>query len=477
MSTITRSASGGVARRRPRAAGILLAATVLVGLTYVGSALRPAASRPADAGPANGVPATVAPDSAPIGLPGSAGGVGATTSTPGSLDQIDRSIKLWAANLAAEPRDFISATTLASLYHARGRLTGDLADHKKALEAARTAVRIAPTEPGARDLEAAVLYTLHDFAGAFSAASALYHDDPAQLGALATMADSELELGRVDAARADFDRLAAQAKGPALDIRLARLAYVTGDLDGALKLARGALATATASAAVGETTDLGFYDYAAGEYARLDGDATEAATGYRAALKVRATDLGALVGLARIDASEGRTDAAISGLQAAAAIQPQPETLALLGDLLAISGNTAEANRQFETVRFIEQLGEIQSTVFDRVLIRFELDHGGATEEVLAKARASLAGRPDTTGLDTVAWALYRLGRFEEASTEITAAMADGAMDARLLFHAGAVAIARGDRATGRAWLERAVALGPALDPIERTEARRLVGE
>ncbi len=181
--------------------------------------------------------------------------------------------------------------------------------------------------------------------------------------------------------------------------------------------------------------------------------------------------------MARIDAFEGRDAAAVEGLRKAAAIAPQPETLALLGDVLATMGNASGAATQFETVRFIERLGEIQSSVFDRVLLRFELDHGGASEALLAKAQASLEARPDANGHDTVAWALYRLGRFEEAAVEIAAALADGANDARLEFHAGAIALASGDTVTGRSALERAVALGPALDPVERAEAQRLLAE
>jgi tetratricopeptide (TPR) repeat protein len=410
-------------------------------------------------------------DAATIGLPGGA----AVVPTPGSVAQLDRSIKVWAANLAAEPRDFLSATTLAALYHARGRLSGDLADHERALEAARTAVRIAPTEPAARELEAAIAYTLHDFRGALTTAEALYRDDPTQLGALATMADAELELGRVADARADYAVLTARSKGPAVDVRLARLASVTGQPDEALRLARSARDAARAETAAGETPDLGFYEFAAGEYARLAGDAAAAREGYAAALALRDTDLGALVGLARIDAFDGRIDQAIAGLEKAAAIAPQPETLALLGDLQVANGDAAAASPHFDTVRFVEKLGEIGSTVFDRALIRFELDHGGVAEVVLAKARASIAARPDGAGHDTVAWALYRLGRFEEASSEIKAASADGASDARLAFHAGAIALARGDMAGGRAALQRALALGPAIDPVERAEAERLL--
>ena len=226
-----------------------------------------------------------------------------------------------------------------------------------------------------------------------------------------------------------------------------------------------------------ENTDVGFYAYAVGEYARLTGDATSARTAYEQAIAIRATDLGSIVGLARIDAFEGRTADAIAGLRRAADIAPQPETLGLLGDLLAASGDAKGSETQYATVRFVEQLGEIGSTVFDRVLLRFDADHGGATDDVLAKARASLATRPDTTGHDAVAWTLYRLGRYDEAAREIDSAAADGAADARLTFHTGAIELAHGDTVAGRAALTKALALGPALDPNERAEAQRLLGQ
>lgn len=462
MSLMSRSLPTGHGLRRPRATGILAAAVVLVALTYLAGALRPASISPSAADLA-GDPATV---QAPAG-----GTAGLATL---SIEQIDRSIKAWTANLSAESRDAFSATNLASLYHGRGQLTGDLGDQERALQAARAALAAAPSHAPARALDAAIRYTLHDFPGALSAAEALYRDDPTQLGALATMADAKLELGRVEDARADFARLAAEAPGPAVDLRLARLAFVTGQPEEALRLARSARDSARADAGSGGTLDLGFYEFAAGEYARLTGDAVAARAGFVAALAIRPTDLGALLGLARIDAFDGRTDGAIAGLRAAAAIAPQPETLAILGDLLISSGDAAGASEAFETVRFIERLGAVQGTVYDRVLLRFELDHDGATPELLDRARASLVARPDSGGHDLVAWALYRLGRFDDAAAAIGAARADDADDARLRFHDGAIAIARGDRGTGLELLRSALADGPALDPVERAEAERI---
>jgi tetratricopeptide (TPR) repeat protein len=463
MSTAITSLPGPKGLPRPRVLGILLAALIVVAVTYVSGGARQAAPTTATA------PAHLA-DPTTIDTPGGAAGLIAS-----STAQIDQGIKVWSANLAKEPRDFFSATTLASLYYSRGRLSGDLADEQRALQFAHAAVGAAPTEPGGRAMEAAILYYLHEFAGAQAKAAALYRDDPTQLGALATMADATLELGDIAGARSDYDKLSSVAKGAAVDIRLARLAFVTGDMGQALALATQARDEATRDVAAGGSTDLGFYDYAVGEYARTAGDSATAKAGYQAALAVRPTDLGALVGLGRIDAFDGDTTAAIAELQKAAAIAPQPETVGLLGDLLAGSGDAAGAAKQFATVRFIEKLGEIQSTVYDRVILRFELDHGGATDALLTQALASLRARPDYTGYDTVAWALYRLGRYDEAATQIASATANGAADARVIFHRGAIEVAQGKTAAGRADLQRALVLGPALDSNERVEAQRLL--
>ena len=448
--------------RRPRAVGVLIAALVILAGSYLATAIRPSAMPNPVGGAAPGAVAERAPlDAAPLDV---------VLPAAGSLAQIDHSIDAWSKNLAENARDYLSATNLALLYHGRGRVSYDLADHERALAAARTALSIEPTYAPARALEASIQFTVHDFTGALATADALVRDDPSQLGALATRYDAELELGRIDSARTDLARLV-PAGGPGVLVRQARLASVTGDPRGALDLARAARTRAGADG----SEDSPFYAYAVGEYARLAGDAALARAAYADALAVNPRDVASLVGLARIDAFDGRTDAAIAGLQQATSIAPQPEPMALLGDLLATTGDHTGAMRAFDTVRFVERLGDIQATTFDRQLLRFELDHGGAMEALLARARDSLAARPDWTGHDAVAWALYRLGRPAEAAAEIVAARALGADDARLRYHDGAIRLAGGDTVGGRAMLRSALDLGPALDPIERAEAQRLL--
>lgn len=444
--------------RRPRPLGILVASFLLAAGTLVAAGITPPA-RP------DGAPAPAAPVTIP--------GAGIPVPASGSLAQLDRNIAAWTANLAANSNDFLAATNLAALYQGRARLTGDLADHERALEAARVALRIDAGHAPARALEASILFSLHDFAAARAAADGLVRDDPTQLGALATRADAALELGDLEAARADLDHLAEAAPGPAVDIRLARLAAVSGDLEGALELARGAR-----DAAVAADRDPGFYEYALGEYGRLAGDPATARTGYQAALAIRPTDLGALLGMARIEAFEGDLEAAIQSLERAVAIAPTPEAEALLGDLLTLRGAEGDleaAAVAHGTVRLTAELSALAGSVYDRQLLAFDLDHpvdGFDPAAAVAAARAGLEARPDAGGHALLAWALHRAGRDAEAWTAIEAARATGAADATLLFRAGAIAAALGDARVARDLLGQALALGPALDPAQWIEAQ-----
>jgi tetratricopeptide (TPR) repeat protein len=465
IPTLTPTAAIGTRARSAgpgRAVGVLVAAILIAGLSYLlGPVVRPGE------GAATRSILPVPGDVAPLAGGGDAP-AGATVD--GRLPIAER-LAFWAARVEATPDDFLSLVQLGLVEAERARLTVDLDGYQRALAVIDRSLAILPAYPPTIRARGSVRYALHDFAGALADADTVLAASPSDATALALSGDAQLELGRPNEAAAAYGRLAELAPGPWLDVRLARLASATGEPDRALVLARKAL-DAAPSADPGEA---GFYAYALGEYARLTGDAATARTGFESALAARPSDVAALIGLARVNAYEGRTADAIAGLRAAAAIVPQPETLALLGDLLTASSNAAGAEGAYKTIRFIEDLGSVQGAVYDRQLLRFELDHGGATSTTLAAAKASLAARPDSAGHDLMAWALYRLGRVEDATAEIRAARAYGADDARLRFHDGAIALARGARDAGVALVRNALASGPALDEIERSEAARLI--
>jgi len=466
MNLAMRRRASGPTVGRVRAGGILVAAALFA---VSGWFVRPTddVRVPGPNGAAVPAPGAVAAGS------GSAGSGSAGVGQASAVDRLALAERLafWVARVDEQPGDFLSWLHLAAAHAEHARHTADVASYERAAVAVATAVEIVPNYPPAFGVRAALRFATHDFAGAIGDAERVLESLPRNPAALAVLGDALAESGRLDAAADAVGRLASVAAGPAVDVRMARLAYLSGDPSRAVVLARAAYDAAVRSG----DPDAAFYAYALGEYARLAGDVVVARAGFEAALAARPDDLGALLGLARIDAFDGRLDAAVAGLRRAAAIAPQPETVALLGDLLATAGDRAGARLQYDTVRLTGELSALAGAVYDRQLSLFELDHGGASEALFAAARAALEVRSDAGGHDLVAWAAYRLGRLDEARRASVSALASGTRDARILFHAGAIELAGGDAARGRASLRDALALGPALDPPERAEAERLL--
>jgi tetratricopeptide (TPR) repeat protein len=444
------------------AAALLIASVALAAGTYFLQPIFGSRSSEPIAGKAVPLPGVANPPA------DAAGGVPVT----GDRLDVDDRIAFWSARVQEQKSDFLSLIQLGVTYAEKGRLSADLDSYSRATEAIDRALAISPGYPPAIRARAAVRFALHDFAGAESDARIVLAKAPNDVDALASLADSLLELGRLDEAATQLTRLATLSVGAAVDVRLARLAYVRGERMEALTDARRANNTADDP----DAASRGFYAFAQGEYARLDGRSDEARAAYENALALRPTDIGSLVGLARVDAASGRLDDAIRGLRKAAAIAPQPETLALLGDLLAERGDSADARDAFATVRAIRRLSELAGNVYDRPLLLFELDHGGSSTAVLDAARTALATRSDAGGHDLVAWAAYRQGDFVLARSEIEVALATRIRDARMLYHAGAILMAYGEVDAGRARLGEALSLGPALGSLDTAEANRLLG-
>src|SRR5690242_7108569 len=191
MSLLTHAGS----RRGPRAVGVAVAALAVVAGTYLASGLRPMAAPIRPAAPAAAAPAAAGPavDPATAGTELDAG-----SAPNASLEQVDHSIAAWTKNLATNPHDYLAATNLAILYQGRGRLSYDLGDYQRSLDAARQALTIEPSDVEARLAEASTLVSLHDFGSALTTVGPILAAAPTQPAALAVRFDAELELGRID---------------------------------------------------------------------------------------------------------------------------------------------------------------------------------------------------------------------------------------------------------------------------------------
>lgn len=444
--------------RRIRPAAVVAAALMVVAASYAGSTLLGSrTTHPI-------TPAPVAADVAPL-EPAD----GPPAATVATLALIDHDIAAWTANVAKNDRDFLSASNLGIMYDARGHLTGDIGDYLRAEDALDRSLAVAPTEIGARLLHARLRQTMHDFPTALAEAQAILKDDPTQMQALATLGDAKLELGDYAGAAAAFDTLEHSAPGPAVTARLSRLAFLRGDTVAAATLAKRAWGEATTAGQTGAS--LGWYAYVAGTVAISAGMPADAATWYDKALAVWPDSYLALAGKARAEAALGMTATAIAGYHAAIAVAPQPDSLTLLGDLYALDGQAKPAADQYATVEAIAHLAAINQQVYNRQIVLFSINHDRDQAEALTLATYELAVRKDVYGYDAYAWALLANGRAADADAAMQHALALGTKDALLWYHAGVIAAAVGDPARARTFLDEALGLPGALDPLAASHA------
>jgi tetratricopeptide (TPR) repeat protein len=381
--------------------------------------------------------------------------------------------------LEAEVRDQPSVTRLnqlAQLYLQRARTTGDIQNYLQAQTAIDRSLAMAPADIDARGLEASFRYATHDFVGAFAVAKGIVDQDAAQLGALATMGDAQLELGSYAEAAAVYARLeAAEPDAAATDVRLARLAYLQGRVDEALRMAATAEANARAAALGGPS--LAFYQAARGQVQLDTGHYDDAARSFVDALEEAPGYFVAFAGLARTRAAQSHRSEAARLFEEAVATQPQPDAVAALGDLYRLEGDGAKADKEYGTVEVIATLAKLNQQVYNRLLALFYADHELRPDEALRLAAGELTVRKDVFGYDAYAWALHGSGRDREARQAADQALAQGTSDARILYHAGMISKALGDTARAREELGRALALSPRFDPLQAPRARAALDE
>ncbi len=107
----------------------------------------------------------------------------------------------------------------------------------------------------------------------------------------------------------------------------------------------------------------------------------------------------------------------------------------------------------------------------------FLADHDCDLDESLHQARAASIDRPSIQAADTLAWALYKTGQFEEARQQAEQALRLGTQQPLYLFHAGMIAARQSDTLAARDYLNRALTLNPHFHVLHAAEARRMLDQ
>ena len=379
------------------------------------------------------------------------------------------SIALFHARATANP-NALDLTILAQLQARYGRETGDVAAFEQAESALTDAIALQPNYSVAVASLSSVYLAQHRFHEALVTARRAHELNP-RSGGLVLAGDVLVATGDYEGAAGAYSEAAQQSASPGLAARLAHLDELHGRPETAIvEMERAATAHLHAG---GSGEEAAWYQVRLGELNFTVGDLHEAQRRYQAAVALFPDYYAGLAGLGRVAAARADFETAIDLYTKATSVIPRPDSLAALGDLHRVTGNSERADDAYATVEAIAQLA---GGVYNRNLALFFIDHGRAADG-LALAEEGLETRRDIYGYDTKAWALYRLGRYEEARSAIDQALVLGTRDSLLLYHSGAISAALGENDRAAAELGTALDLNENFHPIFANEARRLLTE
>jgi tetratricopeptide (TPR) repeat protein len=378
-------------------------------------------------------------------------------------------VEFFAGRVAEDPDDGEAQLQLGLALLQRIRETADPSLYPSAEAAFDAARRLRPEDPLPLVGLGGILLGKHEFADALRVGRTAAALDPPSSGAGAVVVDALIELGRYDAASEAIDRL---VSGSADLTSLARLSYVRelhGDLSGALA------AMQRAAAAPGLAPENTAFALAlVGQLEQQSGHRDLAFEAYDHALRLVPQHAPSLAGLGRLAVATGDLDAAQDDFARAVEILPSPEYVIALGETLEAAGNTTDARKQYDLARAQIALLQAGGVVVDLDLALFEADHGDAAR-ALVLAEAAYAATPTVRAADGLGWALHRAGRDDEAWERAAEALRLGSRDPRFHYHAGAIALARGDDAAARQHLEQALRTDPGFSATDAIEVRRLL--
>jgi tetratricopeptide (TPR) repeat protein len=366
------------------------------------------------------------------------------------------------------PKNFEAYNALALALSRRARETSDVKFYTEAEDTLKKSFEISPDNFDGERIQVWLLLGKHEFVAAREAALKLSRRMPDDVMIHGFLADANAELGNYDEAEKAAQLMLDLRPGNLPGItRAAYLREIFGDVDGALELMNMALQ----STAPSEVEDAAWILTQMAHLQLSVGKTADAEKNLQHALVLFPGYHYALGNLAKVRIQQKRYDDAVQLLQQRYQAAPHAENLYDLAEALQLAGRSEEAKKAFAEFEQKSLLETNRGDNSNRELIFYYADYAHDPLKALEVAKREFSRRHDVYTLDSYAWALHVNGQDHEARRQIEAALAVGIRDARLLRHAGEIALKQGDRTAAENYLKQAA----DLDTIDSERARTVL--
>jgi tetratricopeptide (TPR) repeat protein len=384
----------------------------------------------------------------------------------------DQTIATLQERIRRNPENSANYAQLGLALLQRVRETADPSLYGRAEQAFAEALKRDPASFEALIGQGSLALSRHQFADALRLGEQVSRINPICAPAYGINGDAQVELGQYTAAVATFQKMVDTRPDLRSYSRVSYIRELHGDTAGAIDAMRQAVEAGGAGAeqTLWTQVQLGHLYFNSGDFGRAEQT-------YLEALQARPDYVYAFAGIARVRAAQGRYDEAIDDYKKIVKTLPLPEFVIALGELYEVDGQPAEARKQYDLVRAMQQLNAGAGMDVDLELALFNADHGADPAQAAQQARAAYARRPSIYGADALAWALYQHGEYAEARRYSQEALRLGTRDAALHYHAGMIAYALNDRAGAREQLRLALAINPHFSIRYAERAKQLLAE
>jgi len=387
-----------------------------------------------------------------------------------NLSPAEQSIAAAHRLIEKNPKNFEAYNALALALSRRARETSDPAYYTQAEDALKKSFDISSGNFDGKRTGVWLLLGKHEFPAALDTAQELNKEMPDDVMLYGFLTDANVELGNYEEAEKAAQWMLNLRPGnlPGTT-RAAYLRELFGDIDGAFELMNMALQSTPPSEAEDRAwilSQIGHLQLASGKLSDADASLQQALSifpGYHYALQ----------NLAKVRIEQRRYEDAVNLLQQRYEAAKHAENLYDLAEALELAGRKDEASNAFVEFEGKSLSESVRKDNSDRELIFYYANHAHEPAKALRIAAQEFAWRHDVFTLDAYAWALHVNGRDVEARKHIEAALAVGIRDAKILRHAGEIALATGDRAVAEQYLNDSA----KLNAPGSNEARRLLAK
>lgn len=408
-----------------------------------------------------------------------------STSLPGTDDRranLQAEITFYQEKVRQNPQSGLNLASLAQAYLKMAKATGESNWYLLAEQAAKRSLSSLPfNNHGAVIVLARVAQARHDFAEAIRLSQQVLQLQPRNDNALAILVTSNLAMGKLAAAKTAADALVNKIPTQSNLTLQALVLAAQGQDKAAIDTFKLALSVEEA----GEIGSSASTRVLLGQLYYKHGQLDLASQLYQEALRILPRYPLALLHLAELETRQGNYQTAANLY---AQVLPNQQKTSTTFDHAVLRGQARITQLQGDTVAASTLLNQAETLLRQenitahnngsfghrRELARLLLDknHPEDAAEALSLMQAEVSIRRDAQTLDTLAWALLRTGKLQEAQAIIQEAVRLGTQDASIFYRAGMIAKAMGNQQQAMNYEQLAQKVDPSFDE----QARRTLG-